>query len=108
MFKAVFTVLSSPETLPATETVQFAGPVHPRLRVALPVHATVERTGGQVRASAANLGISACGRSSGEALDALGRALALRYLEQTDPVLRVHIRDYGTEAEAGKSAALSS
>lgn len=93
MSKAVWTIHASPEALPARESVRFAGPVHPRLRVATPVLAQIERLPGEVRVFSQALDLSGSGRSSGEALEALGRAIAVRYYEQADSVLREHIAE---------------
>ena len=93
MYNAVFNVYSSPESLPQTETIRFGGLIHPHLKIALPIETTLQRSSGLVRAVAQNLGIYAIGRSSGEALHALGRALAQCYLEKSDLKLRCHVTE---------------
>ena len=92
MSKAVFTVHSEPANFPAFETVRFAGFLHPRLRVAQPVNAAIERLPGEVRAGA--FGVSVTGRSLGEAMQALGRALAIRYYEGSDASLSAHVCEF--------------
>ncbi len=96
MLKAVFTVHSEPSNLPAEEVVMFAGFLHPRLKISQPVKAVVERLPGEVRAGA--LGVVGSGRSSGEALEALGRAIAARYYEGADSLLRQHIAEFPADS----------